>query len=50
MAEAAAGGAGMTVEKVLADIVSAGGEVVVHGRRRRRREPALRSIPEALES
>jgi len=50
MAEAAAGGAGMTVEKVLADIVSAGGEVVVHGRRRRRWVPALRSIPEALES
>ncbi|KAG2618361.1 hypothetical protein PVAP13_3NG079542 [Panicum virgatum] len=49
MAEAA-WGAGMTVEKVLADIVSAGGEVVVHGRRRRRWEPALRSIPEALES
>ncbi|RLN27903.1 hypothetical protein C2845_PM05G33310 [Panicum miliaceum] len=53
MAEAAAGGAGggmTTVEEVLAEIVSAGGEVVVDGRHRRRWEPALRSIPEALES
>ncbi|PAN18794.1 hypothetical protein PAHAL_3G226400 [Panicum hallii] len=48
MAEAAAGGAGggMTVEKVLAEIVSAGGEVVVDGRW----EPALRTIPEAVQS
>ena len=50
MAEAAAGGAGMTVEKVLAEIVSAGGEAVANGRRRRRWEPALQSIPEACES
>ncbi|RLN00163.1 hypothetical protein C2845_PM06G17410 [Panicum miliaceum] len=53
MAEAAAGGAGggMTVEEVLAEIVSAGGEAVVDGRHRRRRwEPALRSIPEAVKS
>ena len=49
MAEAAAGG-GMTVEKVLAEIVSAGGEAVANGRRRRRWEPALQSIPEAWES
>ncbi|KAG2626575.1 hypothetical protein PVAP13_3KG370600 [Panicum virgatum] len=49
MAEAAVGG-GMTVEKVLAEIVSAGGEAVAHGRRRRRWEPALQSIPEACES
>nr|TKW26510.1 hypothetical protein SEVIR_3G195100v2 [Setaria viridis] len=50
MAEAAGGGAGgMTVEEVLAEIVSAG-EVVVGGRHRRRWEPALQSIPEAVES
>ncbi|CAN6359597.1 unnamed protein product [Urochloa humidicola] len=49
MAEAAGGGAGggMTVEKVLAEIVSAG--EVVGGRHRRRWEPALQSIPEAVE-
>jgi hypothetical protein len=46
MAEAAGG---MTVEEVLAEIVSAG-EVVVGGCRRRRWEPALHSIPEAVES
>ncbi|CAL4901480.1 unnamed protein product [Urochloa decumbens] len=50
MAEAAGGGAdgGMTVEKVLAEIVSAG--EVVDGRHRRRWEPALPSIREAVES
>ncbi|CAN6346308.1 unnamed protein product [Urochloa humidicola] len=49
MAEAAGGGADgvMTVEKVLAEIVSAG--EVVSGRHRRRWEPALQSIPEAVE-
>ncbi|OEL25636.1 hypothetical protein BAE44_0013345 [Dichanthelium oligosanthes] len=46
MAKAAGGAEGMTVEKVLAEIVSAG-EVVVDGRHRRRWEPALQSIPEA---
>ncbi|CAL5095636.1 unnamed protein product [Urochloa decumbens] len=51
MAEAAGGGAGggMTVEEVLAEIVSAG-EVVDDGRHRRRWEPALPSIREAVES
>ncbi|CAN6337183.1 unnamed protein product [Urochloa humidicola] len=51
MAEAAGGGGadgGMTVEKVLAEIVSAG--EVVDGRQRGRWEPVLQSIPEAVES
>ncbi|KAL6839203.1 hypothetical protein ACP4OV_030875 [Aristida adscensionis] len=47
MAKAAGGGGGVTVEKVLAEIVDAG-EVV--GRRRRRWVPALHSISEAVES
>jgi hypothetical protein len=49
MASGAGGGEGMTLGKVLAEIVSAG-EVVVDGRHRRRWEPALESIPEAMES
>lgn len=50
MASGAAGGEGMTLGKVLAEIVSAG-EVVVDGRHRRRRwEPSLESIPEDMES
>ncbi|CAD6333330.1 unnamed protein product [Miscanthus lutarioriparius] len=50
MASRAGGGEGMTLGKVLAEIVSAG-EVVVDVRCCRRRwEPALESIPEAMES
>ena len=50
MASGAGGGEGMTLGKVLAEIVSAG-EVVVDGHHRRRGwEPALESIPEAMES